>query len=168
MPRIFAALAMGELILLVATVVLGTSADPRNHGRHVALAVFALLLSCLIQAIAFTYLTVTGKMIGQAVRIGHLGVAPLVEVRRLKRSLTHALGAIVAAIVLAAGTGGAHWRGREIAIVHAGTGYALLVVHLYAYYRQYIQIVRNRRLVERTLSAYAQRKGGSPSGLLKK
>jgi len=49
---------------------LSSAASARD--RHILLAVFSLLLSCFIQVLVFTYLTITGKVIAQAVHLARL------------------------------------------------------------------------------------------------
>lgn len=158
MPRIFAALAFGELIVLLGVVGLGSAALEAGPSRHVLLALFALLLSCLIQVIAFTYLTVTGKMIAQAVHLGDLGMDAIDDVKRIKRTFARLLVLVVGAVLFATITGARHWRSEGGAWPHLIAALVVLAVHVGAYYRQYGLVVENAALGERTLARYAERR----------
>ena len=158
MPRIFASLAISELLLLTASAWLGVAGTAPRPDRHILLAVLSLLLSCLIQVVALTYLSVTGKMIAQAVHLGKLGLEPLEEARRLKRSLTHALAWVGASIALVSASGGHHWRLADAPLIHFAAAGLLVTVHLCAYYREYDIIVRNSRLLDGVLRRYNERR----------
>lgn len=169
MPPIFAALAVSELLVLLGAVGLGLLGLDAGPSRHVLLALIGLLLSCLIQVVAFTYLTVTGKMIVQAVHLGGLDTGPIDEVKRLKRAYSRVLGLVVGAVVFATITGAQHWRSDAGPRLHLIAAMVVLAVHLGAYYCQYGLIVENAALGERTLERYSERRRqgessqGSPS-----
>lgn len=154
MPYIFLSLACGQLIVLLATGALGMVAAETAADRHVLLAVFALLLSCLIQVIVLTYLTVTGKMIAQAVHLAKLDLHPIRTSRHLKRSTTRLLGCVIATVVLVTATGAYHLRTGSDGTVHFAVAGVLLLVHVFALYKEYGLILENRALVERTLELY--------------
>ncbi len=158
MRRIYGCLSAGNLLVLVGTAVLGLLAIGGTADRHILLALFALLLSCLIQVIVFTYFTVTGKMIGQAVHLGGLEPAPIGEVRRLKRSATHLLAVLVAAIVVVTATGAEFRHTGAGSALHLGSACLLVLVHVFVFYRQYALIVENGAVLERTLLAYRKRR----------
>ncbi len=154
MPYIFLSLACGQLIVLLATGALGMVAAETAADRHVLLAVFSLLLSCLIQVIMFTYLTVTGKMVAQAVHLAKLDLHPIRTSQHLKRSATRLLGCVIATVVLVTATGAYHLRSGAGGTVHFAVAGLLLLVHLFALYKEYGLILENRALVERTLELY--------------
>ncbi|MFQ5414922.1 MAG: hypothetical protein ACE5E6_10735 [Phycisphaerae bacterium] len=148
-------LAVGVLIVLLGAAASGPLGGAWT-SRHVALALFALLLSASVQVVIFTYLTVSAKVIHQTVALGRLPHRPLDDVRRLKRSMTHCLGAVVASLVLAAATGGATWRlPEQRSLLHLVAAAVVIVVHTAAYYRQYNLVVRMSALLAAALRAYA-------------
>jgi hypothetical protein len=154
-PRIFACLSVANVLLLVATGVFGLLAARLNVERHVLLAVFALVTSCLVQVIAFTYLTVTGKMIGQAVHLAGLDPLILAETKRLKRSLTVCLPLVFIPMVVVAASGASLWRSGGNATAHYLAAGVALATHLWVFWREYAVIVENAGLLHRTLEAYS-------------
>ena len=158
MPRIFGCLAIGNLIVLAGTAALGILPIFATPDRHITLALFALLLSCLIQVIILTYFTVTGKMIGQAANLGNLDPAPIAEARRLKRSATHLLGVLVATIVVVTTTGAQFRQTGAGSALHFGAACLLMLVQVFVFYRQYGLIVENGAILDRTLLAYRKRR----------
>jgi hypothetical protein len=161
MPRIFACLAIGQVFVLAGTFVLGT-VSPGFAGlrdRHIVLAVFTLLLTCLVQVIGFTYLTVTGKMMAQAVHLARLPVEFIRLVRGIKKRFTRLVAVTVLTCVLAAATGGNRWRAGPDGWVH-GSAAVLQVVALGAVLlREYGLIVENAALVRQLLTAYNDYRG---------
>jgi hypothetical protein len=152
--RVFAGLAVGQLVVFVLTGALGFAhADP-EADRHVLAGVFSLLLSCLTQTVVFTYFTVTGKMIAQALHLAHLDLAPLLEVKRLKRNVTRLLACAVVGMVLVTVTGAMHWRTETHTAEHTGTACGVFVLHAWVFYMQYRWIARNAAILEETLHAY--------------
>lgn len=158
MPRLFSCLATGHLIVMVGVLALGMYAAEVAASRHVALAVFALLLSCFIQVLTFTYLTVTGKMIAQAVHLGGLGPEPIEEVKRLKRAMARQLALLFTTIVVVTATGANLWRVEGGGRWHLAAAAVVFVAHTFAYYREFALVCANSRLVARTLAAYDARK----------
>lgn len=154
MPRVFIGLAAGLMIVLVGAAGLGLAGDRSAPDRHILMAVFALLLSCLVQVIVFTYLTVTGKMVAQALHLSHADLEPLETVKRIKRSATRLVGLIVLLAVPSVATGASLWRTDGEGHWHYWTAYILVAGHLFAFYRQYALIVENARLLDSVLSQY--------------
>jgi len=155
MPRIFACLSVANALLLVATGAFGVLAARLNVERHVLLGVFTLVTSCLVQVIAYTYLTVTGKMIGQAVHLAGLDPHILAETKRLKRSLTVCIPLAFLPLVVVAASGASQWRSGESATVHYLAAGGALAAHLWAFGREYAVIAVNAGLLRRTLEAYS-------------
>ena len=158
MPRIFAGLAVSQLLVTLGAGGLGLAGFEAGPDRHILLAVLAILLSCFIQVLAFTYLTVTGKMIAQAVHLGDMPLDLVMTAKRFKRSFTHQLGLLLAAWVVSAATGGHLWRVSGSAFYHSGAAVLFVAAHLYVYYRQFDLILRNVVLVDRTLADYRRKK----------
>ncbi len=156
MPRIFASLAIGQVLVLFGTAAVGLMALGRGPDRHIVLAVFAIILSCLIQVIAFTYLTVTGKMLVQAVHLAGFSPGPIQEAKRLKRALIHYLALLVIAVVVVTATGANSWRVGAGSVWHWSAALAVIGVHAFVLHREYAVIVANSSLLARTLSAYGR------------
>ena len=154
MPRIFASLAISQVLVLFGTAAVGLVT--LGPDRHIVLAVFAIILSCLIQVITFTYLTVTGKMLVQAVNLAGLSPGPIQEAKRLKRTLIQYLALLVVTMVVVTATGASLWRAGAGSLWHWGAALAVIGVHVFVLYREYAVIVANSSLLARTLSAYAR------------
>lgn len=164
MPRIFVCLAIGNLIVLVATGVLGLL-HLEDFSYHIVLAVFTLLVTCVVQVLAFTYFTVSGKVIAQAVHLAKLDVTPLTRMARRKRRNTHALAAVIVAVVLVTASGASYWRGGVPVYWHeAGAALIVMVVAL-SFVRQYTLVVENNEDLERVMAEYSSRRGadGQPT-----
>lgn len=161
MPRVFACLVIGQCIVLVGTGTVGLLKLDPQADRHILLAVFSLLLACFIQVVGFTYLTVTGKTMVQAVHFGRLEPEPLLEAKRIKRSFARLLAMLMGAIVLATASGANLWRLGGGLALHWGGAFGVISLHLFVFMRQYGLIVRNAGLVDRTLDAYSRRRKAS-------
>jgi len=158
MPRIFACLAIGQGIVLIGTGIVGFLSLDVRADRHILLAVFSLLLSCLIQVVGFTYLTVTGKTMVQAVHFGGLDAAPLLEAKRLKRSFTRLLALLIGSIVVVTASGANLWRVGGGRGVHWVAALVVVSIHAFVLTRQYRLLVRNAGVVNRTLDEYSRRR----------
>ncbi len=154
MPRIFLCLSSGQLLVLVGTGVLGLIPGAAAPDRHILLAVFTLLLSCLIQMIVFTYLTVSRKMLAQAVHRGRLGLGPVVAAKRLSGSMIRLVGLLTGAIVVVTATGAHHWRTGQGGGIHFAAAAVIMLAHVYVFYREFGLVCENTALVEQTLHAY--------------
>lgn len=154
MPRIFACLAIANVLLLTASGTAGVFASRWAVDRHVLLAVLTLLFSCFVQIVVFTYLTVTGKMVGQAVHLAGLDVSILMSVKKYKRGVTRCLAMVFATVILVTATGAAGWRAGAATLWHIIASGLVFVVHLLAFYREYEIVFLNSQLVERALKEY--------------
>lgn len=157
MPRVFSCLAIGLLLVVFGSAALGLGASRFGVHRHVALALFTLVLSCAVQAAAFIYLAVAGRMIAQAVHLGGFDTAPIQEAKRLKAKWTRLMATFVASVVFVTATGAVRWRGGA-AWLHPVAVVSLVVVHVFVLYGQYVVIVREAFLMTRSLEAYTKRK----------
>lgn len=154
MARAFLFLALGLLGSFVGVAAVGLLIDDGLGDRHVLLAVFALIFDCFVQVITFTYFTVTGKMIAQAVHLGKLDQGPLEEVQVLKRSVSRCLGLAFLSVVFATATGAAHWSRADQQTMHLLAVSVLFVVHCGVLYRQYLLVMRNDAVSEQVFAAY--------------
>jgi len=155
MPRVFASLAVATLTLFALTAAIAVIDSGSAPDRHVLLAVGTLLMSCFIQAVGFTYLTVTGKVIAQAAHLASLDPACLKSVKQYKRSFTHLLALVVVSLVLASATGGAAWRSRDALAVHIPAALIAAIIHVWVFRRQHRILRCNADLAETTLKAYS-------------
>ncbi|MEK6799839.1 MAG: hypothetical protein AABZ12_12810 [Planctomycetota bacterium] len=157
MARVFLGLVSANAILIIGAALLGTFRDKLGVDRHVVLAVLALMLSCLTQGLVFTYFSVSGKIVSQAVHLGNLSNDSLDRSVRLKRSFTHAMAIPFAAIVAVAASGGAVWRTGRHADVHWVIASIASLAHLPIWVRQFRLIAAHASLVAGVLGAYASR-----------
>ena len=154
MPRAFLGFAVALGILLLGTLLLGLFASTLGSSRHIALAVLTILLSCLIQVISFTYLTITFKLLAQAVHLRHMPQENLEPARILKRRLTARLGVVVLSILPTVATGAINWRGDSYANIHLILGFVTISAHFWALAGQYSIICENSTLVADLLRRY--------------
>jgi hypothetical protein len=155
MPHVFASLALANLALFAFSAAFALSSAASARDRHILLAVFSLLLSCFIQVLVFTYLTVTGKVIAQAVHLARLDPGILSRAKETKRSFTNCLAIIVAAVVLLSATGGAAWRSQRALTVHVPVAILAVLIHAWLYRKQHVLVRRNAQLLTATLRAYS-------------
>lgn len=159
MPRVFACLAIANVLLLIASGTVGLFAPRWGVDRHVLLAVLTLLFSCFVQVVTFTYLTVTGKMVGQAVHLAGLDASILSSIKVYKRRMTRCLALVFGAMILVTASGAAGWRIGSATIWHQVAAGVVLVVHWGAFVREYEIVFLNSRLVERALAEYEKARG---------
>lgn len=154
---IFVGLIAANLLLFAIAGALGiwffTDANV-GVDRHVLLSVLALLLSCLIQVAAFTYLTVTGKVLSQAIHLGSLPLAHLDAAKSIKRKFTGCLGLCFSTIVLVTATGAAAWRGGKPSAWHWLAAALTVVVHLWVWFRQYFLLKHNADVMTKALAQF--------------
>jgi len=161
MPRIVVCLAIAELILLVLTAALGVGASTLSTDRHILMALFALVLSCGIQVVIFTYFTITGKMIAQALHLGELELSPLASVKSFKKSITRLLGLVVLGNIVATATGAAQWTAGGRTTWHFAAACGLVLIHGYTFYREVALVSENARLMDGVMSDYTARRNAS-------
>lgn len=154
MTRVFIGLALGNLLVLLATGASGLFNPDPTPDRHVLLAVFSLLLTAFVQALTFTYFTVTGKIVGQAVHLARHDAAALADVKRLKRSVTRHLLVLLLAVILVTVTGASHWRTNGSATLHLLSVGVLLPLACAVFFGEYGLIVQNGRVVAPAMGAY--------------
>lgn len=165
MPRVFASLAAANLILFIGAAALGYLDPSPLPDRHVLLAVMALLLACLVQVLSFTYLTVTGKVIGQAVHLGGLSMGAVEQVKAIKKRFSRRLGATMLILVATTATGAVAWRSGDPHSYHAPTVLFMVCVWIFLQMQQYSLVAENAGLVERTLAEYRAAKPAPIKGI---
>jgi len=155
MTRVFTCLAVSNLIVFFGVAALGVLQLDDTPDRHVLLAVFALMVSTLVQVITFTYFTVTGKMMAQAMHLGHMGLTRMGEVKNLKRSMTGCLAGIFASVLLGTATGAMHWREQLPTRMHLVAAMVVLACHVLLLTREYILVIRNGKVYDEVMRDYA-------------
>jgi hypothetical protein len=156
MPRVFASLAVADLILLLGGAGLGFFDPAPNRDRHVLLAVLALLLACLVQVLSFTYLAVSGKVLTQAVHLGKLPLDPVDRGKEIKKRFARCVGAVVLLMVLVVATGAAAWRVETPPPYHFPAVAVFACGWVFIHVRELGLIAENARLMEQTLAEYAK------------
>lgn len=156
MPRIFASLAVANLLLFLGAAALAYLDPAPLPDRHVLLAVLSLLLTCLVQVLAFTYLTVTGKVLTQAVYFRRLGTTAVEAAKSIKKRFARCLGLVALLMVLTTATGAAAWRDGNSTSFHLPSLLVFAAGWLLVQVREFGLIVENSRLLERTLAEYGQ------------
>ena len=158
MLRIFASLAIATLTLFAFTAAIAVIDNGSAPDRHVLLGICTLLLSCFVQVLGFTYLTITGKVIGQAANLANIDLTCQAKVKQYKRSFTRQLALAIVCVVLASATGGASLRSRDALAVHYVAAMIAALAHVWVYRRQSLILRRNAELVETTIKAYTSRR----------
>ena len=162
MPRVFTGLAIANLILFAGTAGLGLVGGPAARpDRHILLAVVSLLITCFVQVVVFTYFTVTGKLIVQALQLGHSDLAPLHTAKKSKRSVTRWLGAVGLAVVLVTATGGTHWRSQDAGAIHMAAAAWLVFITTLALAAQFRLVAQNAAMLKLTMEAYVRQRDNS-------
>jgi len=154
MTRVFTGLVLGNLLVLLATGAWGLLHPAPTPDRHIVLAVFSLLLTAFVQALTFTYFTVTGKIVGQAVHLAGHDAAALTDVKQLKRSVSHHLLLLLLAVVAVTVTGASHWRTNDLSTLHLLCAAGFLPIAGTVFLREHTLIVRNGRVLAPAMRAY--------------
>ena len=155
MNRVFAAAAFADMLLLTATAVLGGAVQgTRLFGQHFSLALFTCLLTVLLHVVVFTYFSATGRMISQAVWIGHLERTPLDRVADFKAHVIRWVAASVGSIVLVASLGASSAGEPAWRLWHALAAFLAITVNAAAFHVEYGYIHQNRELMTAVLADY--------------
>lgn len=162
MPKVFASLSAANFILYVGAAALGLLDPAPTPDRHVLLAVLALLLTCLSQVLAFTYLAVTGKVLAQALHFGKLSVETLLAAKEIKKRFGRHIALMMLAVGAATATGASVWRAGDPDRYHSPAVLALLIVFLWVHVRQFLLVTENARLVSQTLTQYSVARNANP------
>ncbi len=159
MPTVFATMAGANALILIGTAVLGLLAETVHPERHILLALFTLIITCLVQTVFFMYFAVTGKLMIQAVGLSDLDNAPLVRSRELKNRAMRWLGVVVTAAVVTGITGAARWHS---AAAHDGSYLHILTASLavgtmfVGFYQEYNLTVLHSTLLSGVLAEYTR------------
>jgi len=152
MPRVFLCLAISNLLLLAMNAVLGLWGEPMRD-RHIVLGVLTLIYTCFLQVMAFTYFTITGKMIGQALNVANADLEPLIRSKGLKLLFTRWLAILFLAAAATSASGAMRWRGYGPANLHLATAGLAVVLHILVLFRQYVLVTANAAVFENVFRA---------------
>ncbi|NOT02807.1 MAG: hypothetical protein HOP29_19585 [Phycisphaerales bacterium] len=162
MPRIFASLAVGDLIVLSAAAVFGLLVDgERVYPQHFGLALFAALLTVLIHAIVVTYFAAGGRMISQAVFIGGLDREPLARLRAGKTTAIRWVAAGVGGIILVVCVGATAARDGAWAWPHFASALAAIIANAMAFHFQYEAVAGQSRLMDEVFREYQRHRSAT-------
>lgn len=162
MDRVFAGMAVGILLVLSGALVLGLLVDGSSYFvPHFALGLLGSLLATLLHVVTFTYFTVTGKAIRQAVALASLDAGKLEQVRRHKKIISRCVAfaflPIVATVALGAMTVGS----TEAATYHLASGALTLLINAWVMTIEFEHIRQNCRLLDVVMGEYRQKGPGT-------
>lgn len=158
MPRVFASLAIGDLIVLSGAIVIGFAVEgDRFYAQHFGLAIFATLLTVFIHAVVVTYFAAGGRMISQAVFIGRLDRAPLERLRSGKSRAVRCVALGVTGLLPAVAGGAAAARDAGWAWFHFASALTAIMTNAAAFFHQFQAIAEQSRLMNDVLLEYERR-----------
>lgn len=161
MPTVFAWMAGCNVVILIGTATLGLLVGTLHPELHILVAVFTLIITCLVQTIFFMSFVISGKVMNQAVGIAELDAAPLRRARELKRRATRTLAVVITAVIATGITGAARWHadtnpdGSYLHILVASVAVGIICA---AFYRQLGLTIQNSRLLAAVLAEYTDRR----------
>jgi len=173
MTRIFPMLASFSLMLMGVAVTLGliigdlyahpvTQATLDWRGRHMMTGVAAALFVVLVESIGVTYFVGTSRWCKEVTETYRLPPADLAESTRLKRRAFPwcVLGMLTVVGVSALGAASDPGTGRANtawwADVHLMAAFGGLMVVAWTYYRVWLKIADNQRVIERIVAQVRQ------------
>ncbi len=163
MVRVFAGLASGLLLTLCGAAVLGFMVvGDRLFVQHFALGLFAALLTALVHVVTFTYFTVTGKAIHQAVALARLEEAAMEETQRIKRGATGCIVIAFLPLVATVALGAHTWGQREHSTYHLIAALTCIIANALALMYEFRLIRQNDAIMQVIMSEYRS-KGPSPA-----
>ncbi len=159
MSRILASLAVADLVLWVGSGVLGFLVhDDGGYARHFILALFTSLLTVFIHAVALTYFSASGRMISQAVFIGHLAGATLDQVRVNKGRVVRWIGVGVSAVVVNVAFGALTARDSTWHVFHVFTSVMGMFANAAAFWVIFGAVCDQSNLMRGVFSQYQDRR----------
>jgi hypothetical protein len=157
MNRVFSAMAVADILLLVSSAVLGLLAEGKHlYVQHFALALFTIVLSVLIHVVVFTYFAATSRMISQAVLIRHLDQSPIARTREFKGRIAKLtlLGAL--SLVVTGAFGALIDTNEQWKWMHLTAAFATIAIHTWIFWVDFDCIHRNGCLMESVFDEYNQ------------
>ncbi len=162
MRRVFIGLASGVLLVLGAAFCVGLFVDgPGRFVQHFALGLLGCLLATLVHVVVFTYFTVTGKAIRQAVALADLQPSALREVRSHKKVIGGCVVIGFLPLVLTVALGAQALRDPAAANLHTAAAAFAIAGNAIAMFVQLRRIGRNDVLLSQVMAQY-RCKGPTP------
>ncbi len=144
----FLILALGNLVVMCVTAVVGLSADGGDlRDRHVLLGLVTGLYTCLVHVITFMYFSVSGNIVKQAVGAGQVDAGLHDRVIGLKRRALRASATGIVAIVAVVFLGGATVAALA-SWIHMLAAFAAIGLNGAMFAWQYSRILQNRSLFD--------------------
>ncbi len=159
MDRIFLGLTVGAALVLMAAGVVGLMvAGDERLIAHFALALFGAMLAALIHVVTYTYFTVTGKAVHQAVALGRLDEDARARTRHHKRVVSWCLVGGMLPLVVTVALGAHVIHARSDATYHLVAGAVALIANLGAWAIEFRHIRDNQGLVNEVMGQYRGRR----------
>lgn len=144
----FLILAVGNLVVMCVTAVVGLSADGSDlRDRHVLLGLVTGLYTCFVHVITFMYFSVSGNIVKQAVGAGQVEAALHDRVIELKRRALRASATGILGIVVVVFLGGATVAALA-SWIHMIAAFAAIGLNGAMFAWQYSLIQQNRCLFD--------------------
>ncbi len=169
MIRVFPGLVIAVGLLFSANGVLGFLVEGKNlYAQHFILGFFTVVMTVLIHVVVFTYFAAGGRMISQAVFIGHLDRQPLDRVRYHKGRVIRCIGCSFLSLVALVIFGALLEKDPSWQWWHVAAAVVAITTNAVSFYVQYDHIAQNTRITEMVLEQYgaAQRKSQPGAGNL--
>jgi len=112
------------------------------------------MLTCLVQVVVFTFLSVSGRLISQAVHLRTLAPTPIETIRALKKRTGRCLGVLALLLVFSVASGAIHWRSGAYAWPHFVLVSLFAAAHFPVLLLEWQVVDRTRHLVDDTMGAY--------------
>jgi hypothetical protein len=164
MNRVFPSLVFTVLALFIVTGTLGLLIGRYNvYPAHFVLAMFTLAVTVLIHVIAFTYFAASGRMMSQAVLLGHLDKGPLEQAKQFQARVGMCVGVAFVTLIPVVALGGIVQRDPSLATWHLACGVLALIVNAAMFRAEMGFIRRNSELMKSVYAEYNARRGeGTP------
>jgi len=164
MSRIFASLAVADLILVMGAATLGTLVEgDALYAEHLVAALLAAILTLLLHAIVLTYFSASGRMMSQAIFIGQLDRAPIERIAITKARAIRWIAAGCLSLFVVIAFGALSARTHAWHLWHFAAAGAAVIANAAAFYAHYIAVRENAQLMTTVLSHYESAKAGKPS-----
>lgn len=155
MTRVFPGLVIAVGILFVANGVLGFCVNETHlYPQHFILGFFTVVMSVLVHVVVFTYFAAGGKMVSQAVLIGHLDQEPLSRIRHHKRRVTRCIGCSFLSLIALVIFGALFEKDPSWQWWHVGAVVVAILTNAVSFYVQYDHIAQNARTTEAVFRQY--------------
>ncbi len=160
MVQVFPALVIADGLLFLGAICLGLFVRGEQfYPQHFILGLFTIIVTVLIHVVVFTYFAAGGKMISQAVFIGHLDQEPLHRVRRHKAKVTRCIGMSFLSLVSIVVFGALVEKDPSWQWWHIAAVLIAITTNAVSFYVQYNHIVQNAQTTAKVFEQYNAAKG---------